>query len=488
MLNRKVLDSNLVLIKNTGLMLKIVSLIFLLPVLTIPFYSEEWKLALIFIGTSLFTYCIGVLLAHIKTSDHSDYMSIGQDSVFVVGIWIMVSLISAIPFMIGMKMTFTHAVFESVSGWTTTGLSVVDVTTTPHIFLLYRSIMQFFGGVGLVLILVSALSATFGLRLYNSEGHADRLFPNLLSSSRMILSIYTGYVISGTILYILFGMPPFDAINHSIAALSTGGFSTQPASIGAYNSFSIELITIILMLLGSTNFAVHLMLISGKFKRIMQLGEIRFLVLLLGVAVPIGTFSLFEHTYSNMFFAFRQSLFQLVSALTTTGFQTVPFDDWSTFSVFLVIILMIIGGGVNSTAGGIKYTRMHLLIKSLINSTFKKVKPAHVVDEKGFYKADGKFFMTDENTNDQFNFALLYMIILTMGTLFMTAYGYSLEESFFEFSSALSTVGLSLGLTNAATPNAVLWIQTTGMFLGRLEIVVVFIAIIRVVRDFKHFR
>jgi len=153
-----------------------------------------------------------------------------------------------------------------MSGWTTTGLSVIDVANAPKIFLIFRSIIQFFGGVGIVLIVVSALSESFGMTLFASEGHNDKLLPNIAKSARLILKIYSGYFIAGTLLYITFGMPIFDAVNHSMAALSTGGFSTETLSIGAYNSLAIELVTVILMLLGSTNFYANMILVQGKFR------------------------------------------------------------------------------------------------------------------------------------------------------------------------------------------------------------------------------
>lgn len=486
MLNIKSTNSSFILLKNLGIMLKITSVFFLFPLIILPFYQEDIKDAYVFIVTSLISLTLGVILSLIPEKDQQANMTIGQDSIFVVFVWGVVSVLSAIPFMLGMNMSFTHAVFESVSGWTTTGLSVVDVTQTSHIFLFYRSLIQFFGGVGLILIFVSALSATFGLRLYNSEGHSDRLFPNLLSSSRMILSIYSGYFVSGTVLYVLFGMPVFDAVNHSMAALSTGGFSTKAMSIGAYNSFSIELITIILMILGSTNFAIHLLLISGKFKKFFKLGEIKFMFLLLGVTVPLIGYNLFITTYSNGFVAFRHSLFQIVSALTTTGFQTVPLDSWPSFSITILVFLMIIGGGVNSTAGGIKYTRVHLMLKAMIWSIIKKLKPAHYIHEKSIIKPEGKYYPTDLEISESYHYSLLYLVILAIGTLIMTYYGYTLEQALFEFSSALSTVGISTGLTGATTPDVILWVQTIGMFLGRLEIIVVFIAMLKIFSRFKR--
>ena len=141
---------------------------------------------------------------------------------------------------------FTQAVFECTSGYTTTGLSVVDVSKCPKIFLLYRSVMLFVGGIGLVLVLTCAVSDRYGLRLFNAEGHTDKLLPNLKKSARVILSIYSVYIILGIIAYVIAGMPLFDAINHSIAALSTGGFSTQKESLLAYHSIPIDIITDVL--------------------------------------------------------------------------------------------------------------------------------------------------------------------------------------------------------------------------------------------------
>ncbi len=175
--------------------------------------------------------------------------------------------------MLAGMLNFTQAYFEAMSGWTTTGLSVVDVTKAPMLFLFFRSVMQFFGGFGIVLVVVSALSESLGMRLYTAEGHNDKLLPNLAKSARMILKIYVGYFIAGTVLYVIFGMPVFDAVNHCMAALSTGGFSTKADSIGAYNSLPIELVTVILMLLGETNFFANMLLVRRKFRAFFRLGD-----------------------------------------------------------------------------------------------------------------------------------------------------------------------------------------------------------------------
>ncbi len=307
----------------------------------------------------------GLILVRVFKCDTNKKLSVGEDAVIVVVAWILATVFSAIPFMISQDLSFTQAYFEAVSGWTTTGLSVMDVESTPHIFLIYRSIMQFFGGVGIVLVMLSALSSTFGMRLYNSEGHSDRILPNLIKSSRMILSIYLGYVIAGTILYVIAGMPIFDAINHSIAALSTGGFSTKLESIGFYNNVYIELITIILMILGTISFATHLLLVKRKFKEILKIGEIRFMFLILGITIPLITFVSLKDLYGGLYKGARVALFEIVSALSTTGFSTVVYNNWPSFAIFIMIILMIMGGGAGFTSGGIKLYRVYLMMKQL---------------------------------------------------------------------------------------------------------------------------
>ena len=173
-------------------------------------------------------------------------------------------------------MSLTQAIFEVTSGYTTTGLTVIDVSSCPKIFLFYRSLTLFVGGVGFVLIVTSAISDKLRLNIYEAEGHNDKLLPNLAKSSRLIFLLYFGYIFLGTILYLICGMNFFDALNHSIAALSTGGFSTKVGNIYDFHSTSIELVSMILMLLGGTNFVIHILLLKRKFKSVILHSETLF--------------------------------------------------------------------------------------------------------------------------------------------------------------------------------------------------------------------
>ncbi|WP_042277125.1 TrkH family potassium uptake protein [[Clostridium] dakarense] len=477
-----------VIVAYIGVLLMIIGIILLIPLLTLIAYHDEARHALSFMIPSAMAIITGFILSRASSFEENEKLSVGEDAVIVVSTWILATLFSALPFMISGELNFTQAYFEAVSGWTTTGLSVIDVEVYQKIFLIHRSTMNFFGGVGIVLVMVSALSSTFGMRLYNSEGHSDKLLPNLLKSSRMIMSIYLGYVVSGIILYCILGMPLFDAINHSIAALSTGGFGVKADSIGAYNSFPIELVTIILMILGTTNFAAHLLLISGKFKRFFKISEIRFMLVLIGVSIPLVAFTSLNGLYGSFGKGLRIAFFEIISALSTTGFSTVGYGNWDSFAIFIMTILMIIGGGAGSTAGGIKLYRVYLMIKRLIWNLRKKFMSDYLVNEDVMFKPEGKVYIEEYDIIDASNYAFIYMIIFIIGASIMLIHGYPLQDSLFEFASSLGTAGLSIGITSATAPPIILWTEIIGMMFGRLEIWVIFIATIKIFKNFKNER
>lgn len=467
-----------------GVLMMMVGGLLLLPLVALPFYPEELDQSIYFIIPAAIAILVGFLLKRLDPKKEN-VLSLKQDAVIVVGIWVIGTLFSSIPFILSGMLNFSQAYFEAMSGWTTTGLSVVDVTAAPHVFLLFRSMMQFFGGLGFILIVASALSETFGMRLYCAEGHSDKLLPNLARSSRMIFKIYIGYFISGVILYALAGMPVFDAVNISMAALSTGGFAITPDSIASYNNLAIELITVVLMILGATNFFAHMLLIKRKFKTFFKIGEMRFMFILLGIFIPLVAVVSLKGVYGNFGDAFRISLFNITSALTTTGFSTVAYNNWPAFSWLILVVMMMIGGGIGSTAGGIKFSRIYLLLKVFVWNLKHKFLPERTIDELSIYRPEGKVFVTNNFFSDAANYFFLYLFVLFIGTGILASLGYSLQDSLFEFSSALGTVGLSVGVTTPGMPPLALWTMTVGMLLGRLEMYVIFIAIIKFSKDIK---
>jgi trk system potassium uptake protein TrkH len=472
------------IISYVGIIIVGVGVIMLLPLLTLPFYPEEISMTPYFVFPALITITFGYFMKIVPVNNKEETsLSLPEGGVIVVLAWFIMIVLSTLPFIMSGMLNFSQAMFEAVSGWTTTGLSVVDVTTAPKIILMWRSIMQFFGGAGLAVVMLSAIIGPHGLGLYVAEGRTDKLLPSIAKSTKLILSIYASYVIAGIVLYTIAGMPIFDSINHAMAALSTGGFSTQANSIGHYNSLAIELITIILMFAGTTNFVAHYVLLRGRIREFFRIGEVKFMLFLLGTLIPIVTFISLRPIYGNLAESFRVGVFELTSALSTTGFAIVEYNVWPAFAVFIMIVLMMIGGGTGSTAGGIKLYRVFLLFKSLVWNIKSYLQPKSLVEEHSINRPDGKFYVSKSHILEVANFFFLVLVTYIIGVAIFLAHGYPLLDSMFEFASSIGTVGLSVGITSASAPLGIMWTQIVGMILGRLEFFVIFFAIIKMIKD-----
>jgi len=472
-----------VILSHTGIILALAALIMLFPLLSLvgrPVHAGE---LLGFLAPAILLLVIGVLLWRLLRKPGT-VLTLQEGGVIVLLSWIIVCLFSAWPFMAVQGLNFTQAVFESVSGWTTTGLSVVDVTSASPGILLWRSIMQLFGGAGLAIIMLAAITGPTGPALSTAEGR-EQLVPHVRESAKLVMIIYTGYAILGVVGLRLAGMGWFDAANHSFAAVSTGGFSTSPDSIGHWGSVAVEAVVLPLMILGNLSFVTAWLLLRGRFRDTARNGEVR----VMAVLIPVCAAALFLLTCRELYPSFSKSVrvavFETVTALTTTGFSTTTYADWKGFGILAVIVLMLVGGGTCSTAGGIKQYRIHLLWKSLCWELRRPFLPRTAVVENAVWENQGEVFISDARLRQIGTFLFLYLLTLAVGTAVLVAHGYNLKESLFEFASAQGTVGLSLGVTGPKAPPGVLWAEITGMFLGRLEFLVIFLSIAKVFRDLK---
>ncbi len=483
----ELLKSYKLIVYYLGVFMLMIGGIILLPILMLIFYPYEYKYAYCFIIPGIVFLLIGYLTIYFFNGVKKDNLLKNQDSLLVVLIWIMTILISSIPFMLTGKYNFTQSVFEATSGYSTTGLTVVDVSECPHIFLFYRSLMLFVGGIGLVLILTCALSDRYGLRLYNAEGHTDKLLPNLVKSARLIFSIYLGYIIIGTLAFYSFGMNLFDALNHSIACLSTGGFSTQVDSILHYHSLGIDIVTMILMILGGTNFMIHLFIFKRQFKKIMHHCEVKFLLIISIIMLPIMSFILYFNNYASMFESIEVSIFQFLSCISTTGFQNVSsINSLPHAFIISMIFLMLVGGGLGSTAGAIKQYRMVVLFKGIYYNCKERLLTNKSVTSHFIEKNGQKIELTKEEIKNNVNYVVIYVFIFLLGSFVISLFGYSLEESMFEFASSLGTVGLSVGIIGYNAHPVILWTSILGMLFGRLEIFVIFDSFSRILSDVRR--
>ena len=464
----------------------VIGVIMMMPLISLFFDISEWQMSLNFLIPGLILIITGLSFQKFFKKFEKSQLARHQDAVLVVATWVIAILLSTIPLLL-LGYSFTHAAFEITSGYSTTGLSIVDVTQAPKLLLLYRSFLQFFGGVGFVLVLTSAISDKLGMRLYQAEGHNDRLVPNLVKSGRIIMRIYVFYILLGIFFYVIFGMPLFDAINHSISAVATGGFSTKAASIGYYQSLEIEIITMILMIFGGTNFFIHLLLFRRKFKDVFSHIELKVFGIIAFVSILFGTLSVMNQMNLAFGESLRISSFQLISAITGTGYQNIDgFIALPSVLFFLIILTMILGAGTGSTAGGIKQYRIGLMAKAQYWQIKDMLSHKKTVRTKFINRLGKKMVIEQEDITQNYMFITTYIVVLLLGSFMIMLHGHSFENSLFEFASTIGTVGLSVGILNASAPNVLLWTGTFGMFLGRLEFYVIFIAISKVVLDITH--
>lgn len=471
-----------------GIFIAFIGMAMILPCFVAFFYPEEKIYLKDFLIPAGGSIIVGLLMYLFIIRGKKEKLRKGEDQVLLVSIWVISILISSIPFMTSMNMNFTQAFFESTSGLTTTGLTVINPDTTPKMVLMYRSVLQFLGGVGLILIITATISDKYGLKLYSSEGHNDKLLPNMAKSARLILTIYVTYILAGTVLYSLFGMPIFDAINHSISAIATGGFSVRNASIGYYEYLGpvrymgIQIVTMILMILGATNFLIHANLLRGKFKNVFKNSETTYTIVTILLFAPIFSISLYLSSGYDLQEAIKIGVFQMVSAYSTTGYQIIPsIASMPTLLIGITVVLMAVGGATGSTSGGIKQYRMVSFFKGIYWEFKDRLGKGRYADTH-FMTYAGKYVeLTDKNRKENNDFILILILITVVASLIITACGYTFGDAIFEVFSAFTSTGLSVGITSPQANPIVLWTLSLIMFLGRLEIYAVFISVFNAV-------
>ena len=507
-----------------GIFLMFIGAIVLLPLIMLPFYPSEAKYFHAFLIPGLVSFVIGAALFFSLIFHRAKgKLTTVEDLLLVVGVWILIIFFSALPFLF-YGYTFTQSIFESTSGYTNAGMSIMDWSNSSietlvelengttdvvnHMLFFHRALTQLVGGTGLVLIVSSAISERSNLNLYLLEGHNDKLLPNLAKSARLIFSIYLGFIVVGSGLYIAFGVTPFDAICHSMAAVATGGFSTKANNIntlvyevsllgGAWRGVMVEIVTELLVILGGINFVIHYSLIRRKFAVVKHFEFFVFFGLLI-VLFPVLVVGMTQYYGGDFLKGLRYGTFDFFSSLSSAGFQAVDsyqghivgsnYIVFPTYALFILGLLMCVGMQNGSTSGGIKQNRIALIFMNLgwrIRSSFGKPDTYRV---HLTYKFGQKVRIENDEVVEAETFVLLYLSTLFIGAIIlgitcsvvpdMTKIGVDGPEPFtfldclFEISSCIGDNGLSVGMTNYHTIPFILWVELIEMLLGRLEIFV----------------
>ncbi|PWG64522.1 TrkH family potassium uptake protein [Sediminicurvatus halobius] len=401
-----------------------------------------------------------------------------RDGFLIVALfWFVLGVFGGLPFMLGPHLDFTDAVFESVSGFTTTGATVLTgIDDLPPSLLYHRQQLQWLGGMGVVVLAVAIIPmlGVGGMQLYRAEMPGpmkeEKLAPRIMQTARMLWLIYVSLTGLCAVAYWFAGMTAFDAIAHAFTTVATGGYSTHDASIGHFDSVPVELVANVFMLLGGINFAVHFVAWRGRSPlAYWRNPEVRvFLILVAAFSLLIAATLVVTGTYLDPVDALRDATFTVISVITTTGYGTANFPSWPLYIPLLIAVISYIGGCAGSTSGGMKVFRIMLLFKQGQRETFLLIHPRSTRSVKV-----GNRPVDDAVMESVWGFYSLYVLASLVLTGLMMAVGLDFVSAFGAVIATINLLGPGLGevaTTFATVPDAAKWLGIAGMLLGRLEV------------------
>ncbi|MDP2424272.1 MAG: potassium transporter TrkG [Bacteroidales bacterium] len=412
-----------------------------------------------------------------------DLKSIGKKDGFIIVTftWIVISLFGTLPFLISGQITnFTDAFFETMSGFTTTGATILqDIESVTKGILFWRSLTHWIGGMGIIVLSLAIMPilGIGGMQLFVAEVPGptkDKLHPRITDTAKRLWGIYVILTAVQTGLLMTGGLNVHDALCHAFGTMATGGFSTQNASIAGYSPY-IQYTIIVFMFLAGTSFVLHYYALHLQFSKVYKNEEFRFYTLLIIIAAAVLSISLILFYDSTIEESFRAALFQTVSIVTTTGYITTDYLYWPPFAWLLIFLLMFTGGCAGSTGGGIKTVRQLLLFKNSALELKRLIHPKAVLP----VRLNGKA-VSEQVINNVLAFFLIYMLIFTFGSLFMSMLGLDFESSLGSVAACLGNIGPGIGLVGLVhnysyVPDAGKWMLSFLMLLGRLELFTVLI-------------
>ncbi len=459
-----------------GLLLMVFSVTMLPPVMVGAIYAEAASYSFLI---AFFVTLITGLLLWLPVRKFVRELHLRDGFIVVVMFWSVLALFGSIPFMLidELSMSFIEALFESMSGLTTTGATVITgLDELPKTLLFYRQELQWLGGMGIIVLAVAILPmfGIGGMQLYRAETPGpmkdNKLTPRITETAKALWYIYLGLTVSCAVAYWLAGMTLFDAICHSFSTVAIGGFSTHDASIGYFESTSIEAVAVVFMLLAGINFALHFIAVrSMRVSAYWADAEFRaYITVLFIVGIIVCTYLYFHHTFGTIGGVLHHGLFQVVSIGTTAGFTTADYHNWPGFLPALLLLLSFVGGCAGSTGGGMKVIRVLLLIKQGSREILRLIHPNAEIPVKV-----GGVSLNSRVIGSVWGFFALYVLAFCFMSLLLAATGLDLVTAFSAVAACINNLGPGLGEVGsnyASIPDTAKGILCFAMLLGRLEI------------------
>ncbi|MFZ0611838.1 MAG: TrkH family potassium uptake protein [Desulfobacterales bacterium] len=399
--------------------------------------------------------------------------------------WTAIGMTGALPFYLGIQnCSFVDAIFESVSGATTTGASIlVNIEALPKGLLFWRSFIQWLGGMGIIVLSVAILPflGVGGMQLYKAEVPSpvpDKLKPRIRDTSMILWKVYAVISLAQVVLLMAGGMSLFDALCHAFTTMPTGGFSTRNASVAHYDSVYIDVVIIVFMMLAGINFSLHYQMMRGRPLALWRDSECRFFLGAVFVLVVLVSFDVFGAVYASLGQAFRYGAFQVVSIVTTTGFVTADYEKWPAMSQLILLMCMFLGASAGSTGGGMKCLRVMLCFKFCYKELFSLIHPRAVTHVKIAGKS-----VPDDVIRSVLGFMSLYMGLFALSSVILAGFGVDFMTAIGAVAATIGNIGPGFGMVGPVThyahlPDPGKWLLIWCMLLGRLEVFTVIILLV----------
>ncbi len=471
------------IVNVVGLLIAFLGLSMLLPLAVGLLYRDASTTALL--KAAGLTVGAGLLMHLAVRQNRMETINQREGMAIVAFGWTLAGLFGALPFYFGPGFGgFTDACFESVSGFTTTGSSILtDITSIPPGLLFWRSLIQWLGGMGIIVLSVAILPflGVGGMQLYKAEVPSpvpDKLKPRIRDTARIMWKVYVLISAAEVLFLLLGGMSPFDALCHTFTTMPTGGFSTRNASVAAWDSVYIDAVIFSFMVLAGINFSLHYQFLRGRPLAFWRDPECRFFLGAVGVLTLAVSFDVWRSVYPAMGDALRYGAFQVASILTTTGFATADYEGWPAMSQVLLLLCMFVGASAGSTGGGVKCLRVMLCLKYCYRELFNLIHPHAVTHVK-----IGGRTVPEDVMRSVMGFLALYMAIFVAASVILAGRGVELTTSFSAVAAALGNIGPGFGTVGpvenfAHLPLAGKWVLIWCMLLGRLEVFTVMILLV----------
>lgn len=462
-----------IIVHYIGFVVVCIALFMAVPIFVSCIYNDSISYFNSFIISTIISLSVGLILFFRFNSKNLFNLSIKGSLILVLSIWIISALFCSLPFIMSGDLSFIDAYFESMSGITSTGFTMYSSVPAAYSIRIWRSMLQWFGGLGIIFLLLVLLPSIVSLkRLYFAEGRTEQMTPNIKHTSIIFIKLYVILTIFAISLYLLVGLDVFNAVCYTFSGLGTGGFVSDPNNLNNFSNPLFQIVTMIIMIMGGTNFILHYHLMKGNWRNIYKDIEVRYMFLFIAIATIIVMINLFQNNLYNqdLLVIFRNALFQVISILTSTGFQSTDINNWPVLSYHVLIILMFIGGSICSTASGIKIYNIVIVLKSIwweIQSLFL---PKNIIHYRKLYHNNKEITITNESLKQVFTFIFAYLALFVVSTGILLFFCSDFKIAIAIVAGSIGNTGLGPSYINTSIPLIVKIVLLFDFLAGRIGI------------------